>query len=294
MILVAGGTGRLGTHVVHLLTARGLHVRVLTRASERAKHLAGPLVETAIGDVGERSSVDAAMVNVETVVSAIHGFAGPGKVSPEVVDRQGNHRLIEAAEAAGVEHFVLISIQGASPNHPMDLLRAKYRAEQELRASKLSWTILRPTAYMETWLALIGQPLIRTGQTRVFGRGDNPINFVSVHDVAEYAVLAVVDPALRGRIVEIGGPDNLTFREVVAMVRLLAGASGTSKYVPRGMMRALALLLKPLQPALARQIQAGVVMDTADMTFDAEPARTRSPTMPHTSLADVVRREYGA
>src|SRR5437764_7065415 len=129
----------------------------------------------------------------------------------------------------------------------------------ELRASKLSWTILRPTAYMETWLALIGQPLIRTGQTRVFGRGDNPINFVSVHDVAEYAVLAVVDPALRGQIVEIGGPDNLTFREVVAMVRLLAGASGTSKYVPRGMMRALALLLKPLQPALARQIQAGVV-----------------------------------
>jgi len=294
MILIAGGTGTLGTQVVPLLTTRGLDVRILTRAPARARHLQGDRVEIVAGDVRDRTAVDRAMADVRTVISAIQGFSGTGGASLRTVDGQGNSILIQAAQAAGVDHFILVSVQGATPDHPMDLFRMKHRAEQELRASGLTWTIIRPTAFMEVWAHLIGEPLVTTGRTRIFGRGDNPINFVSAHDVARFIDLAVVDPALRGGVVEVGGPENLSLRQVAATVETVTGKMGAKSHVPLPMMRLMAVLMRPVNPALARQIQAGVVMDTRDMSFDPTDTSRRYPSIPLTSIADVVRRDYVA
>ncbi len=294
MILIAGGTGTLGTQVVPLLTARGLAVRILTRDPARARHLQGDRVEIVAGDVRDRTAVDRAMAGVRTVISAIQGFSGTGGASPRTVDGQGNSILIQAAQAAGVDHFILVSVQGAVPDHPMDLFRMKHRAEQELRASGLTWTIIRPTAFMEVWARLIGEPLVTTGRTRIFGRGDNPINFVSAHDVARFIDLAVVDPALRGGVVEVGGPENLSLRQVAATVETVTGKMGAKSHVPLPMMRLMAVLMRPVNPALARQIQAGVVMDTRDMSFEPTDTSRRYPSIPLTSIADVVRRDYVA
>jgi uncharacterized protein YbjT (DUF2867 family) len=116
-----------------------------------------------------------------------------------------------------VEHFVLLSVVGAEQDHPMDLFRMKYAAEQELRASSMAWTIIRSTAFMELYAELVGAPLLTSGKTRIFGRGDNPVNFVSVHDVARFVELAVVEPDMRGVELDVGGPGvvmdtrNMTF-----------------------------------------------------------------------------------
>lgn len=95
MILAAGGTGRLGTAVVQRLLARGCAVRVLTRDPERAAHL-GHKVEVVRGDVRDPASLDDAVRGASVVVSAVHGFAGPGRVSPATVDRAGNRHLVAA------------------------------------------------------------------------------------------------------------------------------------------------------------------------------------------------------
>ncbi|MBC7761237.1 MAG: NAD(P)H-binding protein, partial [Candidatus Saccharibacteria bacterium] len=100
-VLIAGGTGRLGTLVVNGLAARGVDVRVMTRDLKRAAHLAGERIEVVIGDVRDPDSTMTAAVGVDAVVSAVHGFAGPGGVSPATVDRDGNTHLIKAAQAAG-------------------------------------------------------------------------------------------------------------------------------------------------------------------------------------------------
>jgi NADH dehydrogenase len=290
MILVAGGTGTLGTQVARLLTARGLDLRVLTRDPARAAHL-GDGVEVVTGDVRDPDAVRRAVDGASTVISAIHGFAGPGNVTPESVDRQGNHNLIQAAQASDVNHFVLISIHGATPDHPLELFRMKALAERELQASSLAWTILRPTAYMETWARLIAEPLVRSGRTRVFGSGRNPINFVSAHDVAHFVDLAVVDPDLRGAVLEIGGPEDLTMRQLAERAESITGVSGTVSAIPLPMMRVLATVLGPVKPAIARQIRAGIAMDTADMAFDALPIRARYPSIPVTGLDEVIRRD---
>src|SRR5215212_1132000 len=119
MILIAGGTGTLGTQVVGLLRARGLEVRVLTRAPSRARPLQGDLVEVVPGDVRDPRAVERAMSGVHTVISAIQGFSGSGDFSPRTVDQQGNSNLVQVAKAGAAEHLILVSIRGAAPDHPM-------------------------------------------------------------------------------------------------------------------------------------------------------------------------------
>jgi len=292
MILIAGGTGTLGTQVVRLLTARGREVRILTRDPARALHLEGDLVEVTAGDVRDLHAVEQAASGAGTVISAIQGFAGAGNPDPRTVDGHGNSNLIQAARTGGAEHFILVSVQGAAPDHPMELFRMKYQAEQELKASGLEWTIVRPTAYMETWGTLIGKPLIETGKTRIFGRGDNPINFVSAHDVARIVELAVIEGDMRGETVEVGGPENLSMKDVTQIFESVTGKSGAKSHVPLPMMRLMSVLMRPVNPMLARQIQAGVVMDTQDMSFDPSETGRLYPSIPLTRLADVVRRDY--
>jgi uncharacterized protein YbjT (DUF2867 family) len=254
VILVAGGTGRLGTLVVRGLGRSHLDVRVLTRDVTRAQHL-GDVAEVVVGDVRDRASLDHAMGGVTTVVSAVQGFAGPGNVTPASVDHEGNRHLVDAAAAAGAD-VVMLSVVGASARHPMELFRAKHAAEQHLRASKVPWTIVRATAFVEMWAEILGKGI-------VFGRGDNPINFVSVHDVAAVVELAVIDPNLRGQIIDVGGPDNLTFNQLVAELQNVTGRSRKVRHVPRWLLRAIS--------PVARQPAAALVMDTIDLTFDASP-----------------------
>ncbi|MEO8437133.1 MAG: NAD(P)H-binding protein [Chloroflexota bacterium] len=290
MILVAGGTGTLGRLLIPRLVGRGESVRVLTRGVPGESQALPAGVEIMIGDVRDREAVDRAMTGVRTVVSAIQGFGGPGAGGVRAIDGQGNGNLTAAAEGAGVDRFVLLSIGQASPHHPSELFRVKAEAERRLQASSLAWTIVRPTAYQETWLELVGRPLVETGRTRIFGRGRNPINFVSAEDVAGIVDLALFDPALRASTIEVAGPENLTFEAFVATVREVTGAAGTVSHVPLPMMRLLAVALRPVKPILASQIATAVIMDTRDMTADATDRARRFPSVPVTRLAEVAAR----
>ena len=260
MILVAGGTGTLGRVLVARLTESGNDVRVLTRDADRARGLS---VEVAVGDVRDASSLTTATSGATVVISAVHGFLGGRGSGPHEVDEMGNGNLVRAALAAEVPHFVLLSALDARSDHAMSLHRAKYAAEQQLRSSGLPWTILRPSPYIETWTEVIGAKLATGGPAIVFGRADNPINFVSVADVARLAERAIGDPALRGRIIDVPGPDNLTMMELAHRL----GANKV-KRVPRVALRVASTVLAPVAPGFARQARAAVIMDTTDMTAD--------------------------
>jgi uncharacterized protein YbjT (DUF2867 family) len=292
LIVIAGGTGNLGSAVVPLLVARGLKVRVLTRDAAQARQRLAASVEIVGGDVRDPEAVDRAVAGGATVISAIQGFGGPGAAGAPAIDRDGNRNLISAARTHGVEHFILMSIAQVAPDHPMELYRMKYEAERELGASGLASTIIRPTSYMETWVGLIGRPLLESGKTRIFGRGDNPINFVSTHDVARLVELAVIEPRLRGQVIEIGGPENVTFNELADRFGSVTGHQAVKSHTPVPMMRLMSVLLRPVKPVLAGQVTGGVVMDTRDMTFDSTETRRRYPSIPATSLEEMIRRDY--
>src|SRR5438477_9339898 len=261
MILVAGGTGRLGGELGPGPTARGVPVRVVAGGPDRARQRRGGTPHVAEGDARSPHTLEEALKGVDAVVSAMTGF-GPGAPGPKAVDYEGNVNLIRAAEAAGVRRFVLVSIQGATADHAMELWRMKYRAEEALRASQLDWVIVRPNAYMELWAEIVAGPIFKDGKVTVFGRGDNPVNFNSAKDVASFVELALFDPDLSRTILSIGGPENLTLNQLVGQAERASGWKAAVKHAPLPMMRLMTLVMRPLKPDFAAMIQGGSALDT--------------------------------
>ena len=265
MILVAGGTGRLGTDLVGRLVAGGEQVRVLTRDAGRAAHL--PPVELVVGDVRDPGDVARAVAGADAVVSAVHGFTGRG-VSPSSVDRDGNACLVDAAAGVGA-HVVLVSGLGAAPDHPVELFRMKAAAEQHLRASGAPWTIVRAGAFLELYRDLFRRTAGRAGRPLVLGRGDNPVTFAAVPDVAAAVVQALTDPACRDVVLEVPGT-TMTFRELAATMEPELGAGARSpRHVPRPVLRLLALAAATAPGRLAA---AALVMDTSERTAEVGDA----------------------
>jgi uncharacterized protein YbjT (DUF2867 family) len=266
VILVAGGTGRLGSELVRRLIAQGERVRVLTRDPERAAHLAG--TEICIGDVRHPADLGPAVQNVSAVVSAFHGFIGKGHVTPASVDRDGNANLIDAARAVGA-HYILMSVVGASPTHPLELFRMKAAAEEQLQRSDLPWTIVRAGAFIELYEDLMRRTATRSRRPLVFGRGGNPIQFASVARVVAVLENALADPSTRGTVIQVGGP-SMSFNELAASLAPELGASARHpRHLPRAVLRCVAVA-RSTPPG--RQAHSALIMDSYDLET-GQPAR---------------------
>lgn len=289
MIAVAGGTGTLGRMLVPRLLDQGDRVRILARHPDRIPESWRGTVEGVTVDVRQPASIEDALTGVRTLVCAVTGFGGSDAGGVRGVDRDGNLALIRAAEAAGVEHLILVSVAQAAPDHPIELFRAKFAAEQGLRASGLAWTIVQPTAYMQTWVELLGRPLLSGEHARVVGRGRNPINFVSAADVAFVVDAAHRDPGLRGQTVVVPGPDNLSLDDLGRAIARVLGVEPAIDHAPRTLIRVIAAGLSIRNPVLAGQLRTALVMDTRDMAIDAAPLRRQFPDLVSTDIDSVIR-----
>ena len=166
MILVVGATGVVGGMIARRLLEEDKEVRVLVRRDSPSSQLvqhglatsAEELIEAGAqpvhGDLRDRASLDAAVEGVETVITTANSAMRGGADNPQSVDLQGNRNLIEAARAAGVEHFIFVSPLGADVNNPAPFVQAKAQSESALRESGMEYTILAPTAFMEVWPAM--------------------------------------------------------------------------------------------------------------------------------------------
>ena len=104
--------------------------------------------------------------------------------------------------------------------------------------------------------------------------------------------LAVVEPGLRGQIIEIGGPEDVTLNEMADRFEVVTGKRGARAHAPVPVMRLMSTALRPFKPVLAGMIGAGVVMDTRDMRADTAETRHRYPSIPTTDLDEMMRRDY--
>lgn len=220
MILVAGATGVLGSDIVRRLRAEGRPVRALVRRTSAADKVAALReigAETVEGDLKDRSSLDVAVRGVDAVISTVTTIltSQPGDSFAET-DGAGSRNLVDAAKAAGVRQFVFVSFDTSRvPDSP--LTAAKRDVEEHLERSGLTYTILQPGPFIESWLGpfLFADPA--TATAKVYGEGTRGLRYIAVSDVAAMAVKALSVPTARNAKIRFGGPEPVSQREAVRM-----------------------------------------------------------------------------
>src|SRR6267142_3239184 len=155
MNLVVGATGSLGSEIVKLLADAGKPARALVRPTSDQKkvdQLQTLGAEIVSGDLKDRPSLDAACRGVSAIISTASSTLSRLEGDTiRTVDHEGQLSLVEAARAAGVAHFVLISFSGMNVEFPLQT--AKREVERHLKESGMTYIILQPTFFMEVWLS---------------------------------------------------------------------------------------------------------------------------------------------
>jgi uncharacterized protein YbjT (DUF2867 family) len=297
MILIVGATGMVGGMATRRVLEQGKQVRVLLRTDSPSEQLAQEgratsaesLIEAGAqpvyGDLRDRASLAAAVEGIETVVTTANSAGRGGEDNPQSVDLEGNRNLIEAARDAGVGHFVFVSLLGADPNHPAPFVRAKAQSEAALRESGMEYTIIAPTAFMEVWVAMVvGMPVLQGRPVTLVGEGRRRHSFISVRDVAAFAAAAVDSSGERNEYLAIGGPEPLTWLDVVAAYERMLDHPVPVEFV--GMGEPVPGLPGPMPEMLAgmETFDTAIEMDEIARTFD----------VPLTTLETFVREQVGS
>jgi len=240
MTLVVGASGMLGAEICRKVAASGEPVRALVRAStDAAKRDTLRILgaELAYGDLKEPSTLEAACRGVSTVIStASSTFSRQAGDTIESVDSAGQLNLVQAARAAGVQHFVFISF----PPAPGDfaLQRSKRAVEKELVEGGPAYTVLQPTFFTEVWLSPAVGFDAANASARIYGSGENQINWISYLDVARFAAGCVGNTAARNCVVELGGPEALSPLQVLQVFEEFTGKKFAVTFVPEEALRA--------------------------------------------------------
>jgi NADH dehydrogenase len=286
MILVTGGTGFIGRALVRHLVELGYPVRTLIRPSPSSPRLPRSVaVDVAVSSLNDERGLRAAMVGVEVIYHLASGeWRGP-RASLMDIDIQGTRAVVEAAEDAGVKRIFYISHLGADRASAYPVLKAKGIAEEFIRRSSLTYTILRsaivygPNDRFTTGLARI------LGSMPLFflmpGNGRIVLQPLWVEDLVTCLVWALDDPETQNKMIDIGGPEYLTFQQIVQLVMQETGLKRTILHLPPPYLRGLTVMLESMIPNLPTSVywldymavNRTTALDTMPRTFNLMPAR---------------------
>jgi uncharacterized protein YbjT (DUF2867 family) len=222
MYLVTGATGGLGRRIVRRLREENTPVRAMVRLDSRYAELEHRGAEVFIGNLKRDRDIQKACHGVRYVISA-HGSSEASSDNAEVLDYQANIDLIDYAKAAGVEHFVYISVLGADRAYEdAPVFKAKAAVEKYLQASGLAYTILRPSGFASNLLPLAEQ-YRRTGVYLLIGDPQNRSSIVSTDDLARIAIDSTTVAATRNQIFAVGGPEIIKRGDIPVIFKRVVG-----------------------------------------------------------------------
>ena len=276
MILLTGGTGFVGGHVLRALQDSGRAVRCLVRNPSKVS-LDGELVQ---GDMTDRASLGRAVEGADTVVHLVAIRQGK-KEQFERVMAQGTRDLLAASKDAGVKRFILMSALGTSEESKnlVPYYGAKWEMEQATQGAGIPYVIFKPSfvfacdgGILPTFAKLARLAPV----TPITGSGTQRIQPIWADDVAAYFDKAIDLEAATNRTFELGGPDVVSWNEFWERLKKARGIRRPSVHVPMGLMRMNALVTErlpgniPLTRDLLKMLEHGdnvVTNDGAAQTF---------------------------
>jgi uncharacterized protein YbjT (DUF2867 family) len=273
-VLVTGGTGFVGPHVVHALRQEGRPVRVLARRPEKQRRLQAWGSEVVQGDMSDAESLRRAVEGCDTVVHlvALAPFTGDDAIQRVMV--QGASDLVGAAKEAGVKRFVAMSALGAKEETQSlaPYLRGKWATEQAVRESGIDHAIFRPSFIFGRDGGLLPGLLRLARYSPVMpvpsSRRMQPI---WVDDVAAFFATAVQEGGARSGTFELGGPDQVSWDELYDRIRRVLGKRRLQVRVPSTLATAGAMAAQVV-PKLKGAKGALAILEHEDNVTDIGPA----------------------
>jgi NADH dehydrogenase len=265
MIFIVGGTGTLGQTLVRMLREQGKPVRVLVRPGSVAK--AEPLralgAELIGGDIRDIGSLELGCRGATQVICATSAGADRRDSSRRMAEYEGPLNLLRAAQKAGtVKQFIFTST--LFPRNPVGykFVWAKLMAEEAIQQSGVPFTIFRPCGLFYE-IVQRGEPIVeRFGFFPVVGFGPKRTQMLGMVDVARAFVNSIDNPEAINRTFELGGPEHLTFDELVKIWSYVWGRSVPVLHLPVWLMNTIGFVLKPISPS------APGIMELLEFSYD--------------------------
>ncbi|MFT3838827.1 MAG: SDR family oxidoreductase [Myxococcaceae bacterium] len=204
MILIIGGTGKVGGSVVEQLSAAGVKARGLARDPSKVKL---PNIEAVKGDNNDLASVAAALQGIDKLFLLTPSL--PGSV-------ETNSGIIDAAKKAGVKHVVKLSVAGADPNSPISIAKWHGASEAHLKASGLEWTLLRPGSFTQNFLN--SAATIKKDGAFYNCTKDGKGTWIDARDIAAVAVKALTESGHEGQTYNLTGQEPMSNAEAAARI----------------------------------------------------------------------------
>lgn len=299
MILITGGSGYVGSHIVKRLEKAGRKIRVLVRDRQRAERearLMGLDVDWTEGDVTRPDSLTSAFAGVTAVIHTVAIAIEKSGRSYEAINFQGTANVLSAASASGVRRFINMSQLGAAPDLPYRFLASKGKAQALVAQSGLDWTAFRPSViwgpedeFANTFARLAQlTPIIFP----IVGDGRATFEPVWIEDVVTSIEMSLDDKTTYQKEYELGGPEVLDLEEIERRTLSALGVRRVFIRFPLPLIRVIVRLMEGLLPAPPVTRSLLELLGVNNVTSENALTRFVADPTPFTSdnIAGYVRR----
>jgi uncharacterized protein YbjT (DUF2867 family) len=279
-VFLTGATGFVGSHMLRRLLDEGHSVRALVRDPERAAKsttlsTTRRQVEFLPGDIVSGAGLDAAIAGCDAVIHLVGIIAEKGANTFAAVHHGGTRNVVEAAKRAGVRRFVHMSALGVRADAATAYQSTKWRGEEEVRRSGISFCILRPSIIFGPGDGFVTQMMDVMRKAPLFrpvpGSGSPKLRLIFIDDVTFCFARALTADAATNQTIELAGADELSLNDVLQEIARCAGVRKPAVHIPMPLMfvgAAVAQTVLPNPPVTIdqlRMLKEGSTCDIAPM-----------------------------
>ncbi len=251
MILVTGGTGFVGSHLIKRLRQESVPVRAIVRNPGKAQALKDLGVDVFQGDMSDAASLEQAATGVDRVIHLVGIIQEAPGATFEGVHVDGTRNLLEAAKKSGVRHFFYQSALGTRPKAKSEYHKTKWAAEELVRAGGMPYTILRPSLIYgdgDQFTLRLSEMIRLSPLLPVIGSGSSKIQPIFIDDVVTCILKAVTSDCCLNEIYEVGGPDQLSYEEVTVAIADAMGVKRPTLHLPLFFVKSMATIFEVVLP----------------------------------------------
>ena len=273
MILVTGGTGFVGSHLIKRLALERIQTRCLARKTSDIKKSKDLGIEVAYGDVLDKESLKKAVEDVETVIHLVGIIFEKKGATFEIIHTQGTKNLEEVSKAAGVQRFIYISALGARENARSRYHKTKWEAERAVINSGMEYVIFRPSIMIGEggeFITMLSK-IVRWAPIIPIIDGESKVQPIYVENTVDCIIKSLTDPKTTNRIFEIAGPDQIRYKQLFLTLMEVLDVDNPTFQIPTTFMWPAARILEGImeKPPITTQqlimLQEDNICDISEM-----------------------------